>query len=64
MAGWSNPAIDALSRGGATANQGMSVAQSMLQGVMTAMDSTSDMAFRLDKMLRDEQARKIEQGLK
>ncbi len=61
---YSNPTIDALSRGGATANQGMSVANSMLQGVMHAMDSTSDMAFRLDKLLRDEQARKIEQGLK
>jgi len=61
---YSNPTIDAISRGGAVANQGMSVANSMLQGVMHAMDSTSDMAFRLDKLLRDEQARKIEQGLK
>jgi len=60
---YSNPTMDALARGGAVANQGMSVANSMMQGVQKAMDSTSDLTFKMDALLKEEQARKFEQGI-
>ncbi len=59
----SNPTMDAISRGGAVANQGMSVANSMMQGVQRAMDSTSDLTYKLTNLLKTEEARKFNQGM-
>jgi len=61
---YSNPVIDAIYKGGAVANQGMSVASSMMQNVQKSLDSSSDLAYKMDVMLRNEEAKKLEQGLR
>jgi len=58
-----NPTMDAISRGGGTANQGMSIAGSMMNGVLQSMNSTSDLLFKYQNMLKNEQARKFAQGM-
>ena len=56
--------MDALASGGRTANQGMSVASSMMSGVLNSMNQQSQLAFNMDKLLKQEEARKAEQELK
>ena len=58
-----NPTMDAISRGGSTANQGMSIAGSMMNGVLQSMNSSSDLLFKYQNMLKNEQARKFAQGM-
>ncbi len=60
---YQNPGMDALTSGGQMANQGMSVANSMMMGVQKAMDSTSDLTFKMTTLLKNEEAKKIEQSL-
>ena len=58
-----NPTMDALRAGGSTANQGMSTANSMMSGMLNAMNNTSQLGFKMYGLLESERARKAEEGL-
>ncbi len=58
-----NPFMSAMTSGAQVANQGASVANSMMMGVQKSMDSSSDLAFKLTNLLNKEQARKVEQTM-
>ena len=60
---YSNPFMQVMAQGGQLANQTANVANSMMANVQRSMQTTSDLAFKMDKLLKDEQARKFTQQL-
>ena len=60
---YSNPIIDILQKGGSTANQGMSIASSMMQGAINAMNNSSELLTKYQTLLNNEKARKFSETM-
>lgn len=56
--------MDTMAQGAQASNQSSQVANSMMSNVQKSMQSSSDLAFKMTKLLKDEQARKFEQAMK